>query len=303
MCGCLFGTLPQAPQQNIFLGLPLELMEEEAALLVGKGAAILLDDTVTHRSAINDLSDDEKRDIKNNIDDENIKLAILNYEVAQERKQTAIDNAKKKGIWKMKEKIEPPVPEVQPFESHLFIPAPEAEHLTSSSMANGLKEKHSSAEVGYREQNFDIHRASDKLVIPKGVVKQYIVPMKTTIISKLQMKNKYGLAAEPQKKPLRFKVYGHLQSLGFFLSPGLRFGCQFLAYPGDPLRFHSHYLVRSLECDEELPILDLVGGGRLGTGVKKAWMVAGSINTKAVESPSVVLDDIRCFCLEWAGFG
>lgn len=37
MCGCLIGTLPQVPQQNVFLGLPLELMIEEAALLLEKG--------------------------------------------------------------------------------------------------------------------------------------------------------------------------------------------------------------------------------------------------------------------------
>ncbi|KAI5289825.1 tRNA-splicing endonuclease subunit [Ascosphaera acerosa] len=34
ICGVLSGTLPQVPQQNVFLGLPLQLMPEEARLLV-----------------------------------------------------------------------------------------------------------------------------------------------------------------------------------------------------------------------------------------------------------------------------
>ena len=39
--GVLMGTLPQVPQQNVFLGLPLELMPEEARLLVEKGANVV----------------------------------------------------------------------------------------------------------------------------------------------------------------------------------------------------------------------------------------------------------------------
>ena len=42
VCGTLTGTLPQIPQQNMFLGLPLELMTEEAALLVEKGSSFVL---------------------------------------------------------------------------------------------------------------------------------------------------------------------------------------------------------------------------------------------------------------------
>lgn len=37
ICGVLVGTLPQVAQQNIFLGLPLQLLPEEAAVLVAHG--------------------------------------------------------------------------------------------------------------------------------------------------------------------------------------------------------------------------------------------------------------------------
>lgn len=46
-------------------------------------------------------------------------------------------------------------------------------------------------------------------------------------------------------------------------------------YPGDPLRFHSHFLVVGLDWEEEFDLLDLIGGGRLGTGVKKGWLIGG----------------------------
>lgn len=36
ICGLLLGTLPQVAQQNIFLGLPMQLLPEEVVLLVSK---------------------------------------------------------------------------------------------------------------------------------------------------------------------------------------------------------------------------------------------------------------------------
>lgn len=38
LCGVLTGTLPHLSQQNVFLGVPLVLLQEEAALLVNIGA-------------------------------------------------------------------------------------------------------------------------------------------------------------------------------------------------------------------------------------------------------------------------
>ena len=40
ICGILIGTLPQVAQQNIFLGLPLQLLPEEVAVLVENRRAI-----------------------------------------------------------------------------------------------------------------------------------------------------------------------------------------------------------------------------------------------------------------------
>jgi len=50
------------------------------------------------------------------------------------------------------------------------------------------------------------------------------------------------------------------------MTPGLRFGCHYTVYPGDPLRFHSHFLATGADWDEEFDLLDIVGGGRLVLG-------------------------------------
>ena len=43
ICGVLNGTLPAAPQQNVFLGLPLQLLPEDVIWLVEKGYAEVID--------------------------------------------------------------------------------------------------------------------------------------------------------------------------------------------------------------------------------------------------------------------
>lgn len=96
--------------------------------------------------------------------------------------------------------------------------------------------------------------------------------------------------------PSSYPVFKYLHQRGYYMSPGLRFGAKYMAYPGDPLRFHSHFLVGSKGWDEEFDIMEIVGGGRLGGGVKKGWMVGG------VEREDEQGEHARVFCVEWGGF-
>ena len=96
------------------------------------------------------------------------------------------------------------------------------------------------------------------------------------------------------------------------MMPGLRFGCDYNVYPGDPLRFHSHFQATCYGWDEEVAMLDLVAGGRLGTGVKKGFLVGGAVENGGsgdAERGAVAKGededgkgmDVRAFCIEWAG--
>lgn len=87
----------------------------------------------------------------------------------------------------------------------------------------------------------------------------------------------------------------HLQANGYHMTPGLRFGSNYSVYPGDPLRFHAHFMANEYDWDEEVPVLDLVGGGRLATAVKKAFLVGGE-QPATTNAPAAV----RTFSIEWA---
>ncbi|KAG6041607.1 hypothetical protein E4U17_001666 [Claviceps sp. LM77 group G4] len=86
-----------------------------------------------------------------------------------------------------------------------------------------------------------------------------------------------------------------LQSRGHYMTPGLRFGSRYSVYPGDPLRFHAHFMADQYDWEEQIPILDIIGGGRLATAVKKAYLIGGRVAPEDFDT-----GPIRTYSIEWA---
>ncbi|KAK9760687.1 tRNA-splicing endonuclease subunit [Basidiobolus ranarum] len=91
---------------------------------------------------------------------------------------------------------------------------------------------------------------------------------------------------------LRYKVFVDLREKGYFITPGSKFGGDYLLYPADPLRYHSHFVASIVPYDKELMPVDLVGFGRLGSAVKKSHLLC---------SYDLVHDSFKYFCVEWTG--
>lgn len=43
--------------------------------------------------------------------------------------------------------------------------------------------------------------------------------------------------------------------------------------PGDPLRFHAHYIAQCWSAEDPIPLKDLLSAGRLGTSVRKTLLL------------------------------
>ncbi|KAA8627627.1 tRNA-splicing endonuclease subunit sen34 [Pyrenophora tritici-repentis] len=130
---------------------------------------------------------------------------------------------------------------------------------------------------------------------PKGVAAQKHFVTPTTSYPPLPTPAK-DPAVPPPAVPDSYPLFRYLHSKGYYHMPGLRFGCHYNVYPGDPLRYHSHFAATGLGWDQKFDLLDVVGGGRLGTGTKKAYMIGG-------EDPEIVDDEqesVRAFSIEWA---
>ncbi|KAJ5312382.1 hypothetical protein PENANT_c027G05010 [Penicillium antarcticum] len=283
ICGVLIGTLPQIPQQNVFLGLPLELMPEEARLLVDKGVACIVDENKAHDS-MNTLLEEDRRRYLHDLQAQGLHASRLHADRKEQQKEQALKN-------RLNDKNA----------------NPKAKAAAAAAVQAQTPENVPSTPSKKDDAVVDLFAAEDPFT-----------PSKDTASASTPSQDAMGITPATSYPPLSippssshlsapavppsYPLFAHLHSRGYFLSPGLRFGCQYTAYPGDPLRFHSHFLVVSYDWDENIDLMDLIVGGRLGTGVKKGFLIGGAKKTlDDVESEADRVDSVRTFSLEWAG--
>ena len=96
---------------------------------------------------------------------------------------------------------------------------------------------------------------------------------------------------ESQTDRLHYRVFSDLWEKGYYLTSGGKFGGQYLAYPGDPTRFHSFFIVVTIPWGEKVSPFDIISIGRLGATVRKT-AVLSSVN----EDGEVVYTSLK-----WSG--
>ncbi|RAL14068.1 tRNA splicing endonuclease subunit SEN34 [Aspergillus homomorphus CBS 101889] len=278
ICGVLSGTLPQIPQQNVFLGLPLKLMPEEARLLVEKGVACIVDEVNAQRAGMRALAADDRRKYLRELEAQGAHAMRLQTSRKELQREEALRKVQAKKAAAAAKKAGADA-------------APDAAGATAGSDEPAATEN-PSRRASTTTTNSEIHA-------PYGTT-MGITP--ATSHPPLPYSPATSTTLPPPAVPPSYPLFAHLHADGYYLSPGLRFGCQYLAYPGDPLRFHSHFLVVAADWDEELDLMALVAGGRLGTGVKKGFLIGGAEHTRADDAGIMgEPESVRTFSVEWAG--
>ncbi|KAK4238170.1 PAXNEB-domain-containing protein [Achaetomium macrosporum] len=270
ICAVLTGTMPQNPTQNLFLGLPVELHSEEAKLLVDRGVAYVADELTDHLSQLSTMDGSSRK-------------AYLQYLKQQRRSaQQAFDEEKAK---------------IQAKHQAKRKTAAKARPTATN------PEEASSATTESEPSLFDTSTPSNlaKPTRPKETLLPSITPTTSTHLLPIPSN---PVSAEVDPTPSSYPLYKYLNSRGYYTTPGLRFGGDYSVYPGDPFRYHAHYMANSYGWDEEIPMLDLVTSGRLGTAVKKSFLFGAKkpgeeVGDAAKEGGGQ--GEVRVFCIEWAG--
>ncbi|KAL6233025.1 hypothetical protein BDW75DRAFT_7718 [Aspergillus navahoensis] len=275
ICGVLAGTLPQVPQQNVFMGLPLELMPEEARLLVEKGVACIVDEVNFQKQGMKILVEEDRKKYLKELELQGLESMQLQVRRKERQREEALKKKNEKAAAKAKKTEQ---------KQDTTAAAPEGDSIAS--FFDSTQRLASPSHV--------FSRRSSTLAAPDSMG---ITPAVSHPPLPQQPPAEHILSLP--EVPSSYPLFAHLHSKGYFLSPGLRFGCQYMAYPGDPLRFHSHFLVVSTGWDEELDLMTIITGGRLGTGVKKGFLVGGA--DKSRDDSGVAGANVRSFSIEWAG--
>ena len=328
--GVLIGTLPQIPQQSVFLGLPLELLPEEAHLLVDKGIAFLVDDRSRHDEDFRHQVGEQRDEIIARLRKEGLEIAREMERKKRGKRAIALKQMKEKGKGIGPSSIESPIPmstnEIAEAESsHEGNIVSDGNSQQTPPQTDGIslfsppQEEGANSEANNHPQPpsppSSPHRAPF-YITPTNTIPPPAPPTNSSSPASFLLTKTPTTSTTPAKLAL----HAHLHTLSYTLTPGLRFGAHFSVYPGDPLRYHSHFLANAYDWDEEIDLIDVIAGGRLATGVKKGWMIGGleagadddGIEGEGEHDERGVRRDteretgretrrVRTFCVEWGG--
>lgn len=187
-------------------------------------------------------------------------------------------------------------------------PSTTAEATSTSPAASGPKDPSQSSSVPY----------TIVVPAPSSSLEWYDpLPYSYTTIAAAHEAGIWDCPANLQERA-RCGVFRGLWEQGFYMGVGIRFGGEYLVYPGafllfigfqfhnsrsakwacllgDPLRYHSHFVATVLESPTTmLRPMEIVAHGRLGTATKKSHLLCGWDDEKK---------EVSYLSIEWAGFG
>lgn len=73
---------------------------------------------------------------------------------------------------------------------------------------------------------------------------------------------------------IKYETFKNFWERKFYITSGANFGGDFLVYPGDPIFYHSNYIVRCLNENETVYPTELVVLGRVATTVRKKGVIS-----------------------------
>lgn len=250
ICGVLSGTLPQVGQQNVFLGLPLMLLPEEIVLLVKNSEplrrhfacrlsltafadlAVLVDDVAAHRHATQAQAEAyhshreaailaQQIETKRYDDEKRLKMAELHkdkIERAREGRLKAYE-AKKAAAEKAGVPFEMQVPDLKG----------KGKEATSGPPPSTVE---GSAEVAAKDSLSALPYTI--IIQPSSLDMPWYDPASASYdtLEKAKEAGLYHYPTTPVQEA-RCKVFEDLWRKGHYMGGGLRFGGDFLVYPGE----------------------------------------------------------------------
>ncbi|KAI9456276.1 tRNA-intron endonuclease catalytic domain-like protein [Lactarius psammicola] len=287
ICGVLTGTLPHLSQQNLFLGLPLVLVPEELVLLVEKQLATIVHDPAAHHPAtptqLESWDTQRKQGIAHQIREAERRKGedrpAGTEEAAAQKKRAERDARRRR---QLAEAAEDAGPIVVIEGAPALTPRPPSSATTDA--PSSQPPTNNSAAV----YTVSVPTTSDAFA--------WYAPA-THTYETLDAAREAGVWTYPatEAERARCEVFRDLWEKGYYLGGGGKFGGDWLVYPGDPLRYHSHFVATvQTSMSAQLRPMEIVAHGRLGTATKKAHLLCGWDPASR---------EVTYISVEWAGFG
>ncbi|KAF8652679.1 hypothetical protein AX16_004185 [Volvariella volvacea WC 439] len=257
-------------------------MPEEAVLLVEDGHAVFVDDPRAYPdptvAQLREWDEEEQRNIAQ-------QLISLEGRSTSGPNQPLSDEA----IRKRKEREE--------RKAAQLTSAAQDDPLVVSALSNATSGDNLESPAPPSRPNPRASTAPYSVVIPaKSEAMSWYTPDSVTYTT-VEAAKSAGIWSYPSnlEERARCGVFRGLWSREYYLGSGIKFGGEYLVYPGDPLRYHSHFVATVIPSrDSGLWPMEIVAHGRLGTATKKTHLMCAWDDVKKEAS---------FLSIEWAGFG
>ncbi|XP_030622822.1 tRNA-splicing endonuclease subunit Sen34 [Chanos chanos] len=247
--GSLVGSLARQPRQNVRLGRPLELLNEEAQLLSQTGKAVALRNVESEEEEGNSEAVQRYQAYLDRNYEEQKALALEDKKAVLQRVKTERHNCNTGG-----EDVEKAVQKrLDSLDKSFSFPR--------SAMAIQLCTARAGLSHCPEERSF--------------LAADWPMP-------------------QDARSQMRFGVFRDLRRRGFYLSSAGKFGGDYLVYPGDPLRFHAHFIAVCVSMDAQMQLYDILSIARLGSNVKKTVLLCSPGNSEEEE-------EVVYTSLQWSG--
>ena len=324
--GSLIGSLPRRPQQNHCFSLPLLLSQEETTLLLHKGLARICNTPKSFPAPskedverFNELRRDsvvkQYELFQRDREKKQLELAkVIEEGRWRKRKRKKLEEEEQEILAAKKLKSEDNKEADECIEEQEFTQlnikydegavegsiATEEDHLDTCSTVEDMEYYSGTPPtLNYKEQETkdSLHDKSD---VPKESLKSNVDCEETKAISELRALIHIPTVMPHQSFPsvdwtypqteserLQYRVFLDLWEKGYYLTSGIKFGGDLLAYPGDPMRYHSFYIVIIIPWGKKVMPFDIISAGRLGSTVKKTALLCSVSDTNEVVYTSV----------------
>uniref|UniRef100_H3C7V5 tRNA-splicing endonuclease subunit Sen34 n=1 Tax=Tetraodon nigroviridis TaxID=99883 RepID=H3C7V5_TETNG len=242
LVGALLGSLPRTPRQNLRLGRPLLLLPEEERLLSEEHAAAAL--PAHPQAAAVELKVRQREEEQQRSYQEQRLLALEDRKSALLRATTPPSTGESRDLWRNSR---------NPAE------------VDVGGAGSG-------AEAGepLAAAQHDFRFPASALAVQLSTAR---AGLSHCAESRASLRAHWPVREHACRSSTRYQVFRDLRRRGFFLTSAGKFGGDFLVYPGDPLRFHAHFIAVCLPADECVCLLDVLAVARLGSNVKKTVLL------------------------------
>lgn len=246
--GNCVGSLPYKPRQVIQGSLPMRLSKIEVAFLVGKSVIILKDASCVE---IDNFTSDRKKEIEK----ARLTQSIAQKAVLQKQKSLELE-------------------------------------AMSSTIMEGIEKKHNGTngeQCHMTFAQFDVFKKSEVQRSASKLNEHLWLDMPISSISQSadDCPNVDCSINLSSKEKLMYDVFCDLYDQGFYMTNALKFGGDFLVYPGDPVAYHSFYIAICMPHDHKLSGLEYARYGRLANSVRKTLLLCSKNKDGYIEYLSV----------------